>query len=130
MDAAESRFVETRVALIESLAVRGGAECRAAIAEKVFGAGEDSERIGQGVALESKDRGSSEVAYDGGIFGIAFVGPAPTRVLRNCHAGRERPIDTGGASFLRGDLHDPFHQRGVARAAEPNVVREDHSTQY
>ncbi len=60
------------------------------------------------------------------ILGEAFVGAAPARILRHGDAGREGPLDAGGAHFLGGDALHLLHQRRIARAAEADVMREDH----
>ena len=44
--------------------------------------------------------------------------------------GRERPLDSGGANFFGGDSLHLLDERGIARAAEADVVREDHRAQH
>ena len=64
------------------------------------------------------------------IFGEAFVGAAPPLVLRHGDARTEGPIDAGGANFFGGDSADATDEIGVARAAEADVVREDHGAEH
>jgi len=106
-----------------------GAERRAAVADEVFGARQDGKRVGQVRALEAAHRRASHFLHQLRVFGETFVRAAPTYILRHRDARREHPLDAGGADFLGGDSLHSFHQRGVARASHPDIVREDDRAQ-
>ncbi len=130
VNAAQRCFVDAGVALIQKfLSWTTGAEAGAAIAHIMFGAGQNGVRIGETFALEAADGGCAQLRYQLGIFREAFIGAAPTDVLRDRHAGREDPLDTGGSHFLGGDFADLLDQGGVARRAQADVLREDHGAQ-
>ena len=130
VNAAQGGFVDARIALIEALAPVPGAERGAAIAGIVFGAGQDGKRVGQVRALKAAHRRPRHFPHQLRVFGETFVGAAPTHVLRHRHAGRKRPLDAGGADFLGRDALHLFHQRGVARRAQPDIVREDDRAEH
>ena len=124
------RFVDPRVSLVQTFAIARRSERRAAIADIMFGARQNAERIGERIGLQSQHGRSGEVAHNSGIFGIAFVGSAPARILRNRDARCEGPVDPGRARLFGGDLHDALHQRRVASATQPDVVREDYGAEH
>src|SRR5205085_12148095 len=60
----------------------------------------------------------------------AFVGAAPTCILRDGDTGSEGPIDAGGTYFVGGDLADAADEISIARATEADVMREDYGAQH
>ena len=69
--------------------------------------------------------GRRELADHARLLRPALVGPAPPIVAHHREAGTERPVLTRGADRALGRLADLAHQAGVARGAQPDVVRED-----
>ena len=130
VNAAQGGFIDARIALIEAPAPLRGAERGAAVAGKMFGAGQDGKRVGQVRALEAAHRRASHFLHQLRVFGETFVRAAPTYILRHRDARREHPLDAGGADFLGGDSLHSFHQRGVARASHPDVLRKDDRAQH
>src|SRR5262249_18830961 len=64
-----------------------------------------------------------------GRFTEAFVGSAPAVVLRHGDTRSEVPVNAGAAHLDRGDAVNFFDERWVARAAEADVMREDHGAE-
>ena len=83
------------------------AECRAAVAHEVLGAGQHRERIRAIVALEAPHRRLAQLRHQVRIFAEALVGAAPADILRHRDARREGPLDSGGAHLLGGDAARP-----------------------
>ena len=54
----------------------------AAVAQEVLGTGDHGEGIAESIALQAEDFGLAELGDELRIFGEAFVGAAPTFVLR------------------------------------------------
>ena len=88
------------------------------------------ERIAQPLALQAADRRFAELGDEVRIFGEAFVGAAPALVARHRDAGGEGPMDARGADLFRRDAADFFDQLRIARAAQADVVREDHRAEH
>ncbi len=128
MKAAQRGLIDARVALVEP--GLGGAEGRAAIAHEVFGAGQHAERIVETRALEAADGGAGEFTHELGIFGEAFIGAAPADVLRYGDAGTEGPLNSRRADLFGGDALHLLDQLRVARAAQADIVREDHRVEH
>ena len=127
VDAAERGLVAAGIALIQPASVVHLARAirRAAVADEMFGAGHDGERIGQICSLKAADGGPAQELHDVGTFRIAFVGPAPTQVAGDGHARGKDPVDAGGADFFGRDALDLLHQFRVAGAAQADVVRKN-----
>ncbi|MNI60960.1 hypothetical protein D3C73_1162030 [compost metagenome] len=64
------------------------------------------------------------VIDDGGIFGIAFIGPAPAIVPGNRHRRSEGPVQPGGGHFPRRHLADTVDEPRIPRRPKADVVRE------
>ena len=64
-------------------------------------------------------------ADERGIGRIAFVSPAPARILRHRNRRREHPGDPGRPDRPRGGVADARQQRRIVRRAETDVVREE-----
>src|SRR5581483_849214 len=97
VDAAQRGLVDLSVALVEHLhAAVAGTEGGTAVADVMFGAGQDGERIGEVGGLESTDGGFAELLHHVRIFGIALIGTAPANVLRHGDTRRKRPLNAGG----------------------------------
>ena len=128
--AAQSRLVDARIALIESFAALRGSERRAAVADVVLGARQDRQRVRQIRPLQAAHRRLAELRDQLGILGEAFVGASPADILRDRDARREGPLNTGGADLFRGGALHLLDQLRIPRAAEPDVVREDHRPQH
>ena len=118
---AQRRLVAAGVALVQPQSAVGLARGigRAAVADVVFGAGHDGERIGQVGALEAADRGRAQDLHDVGALRISFVGPAPAYVAGDGHARREDPVDAGGADFRGRDPLDLLHKFSIAAQPRP-----------
>ena len=126
MDLAQRLFVQARVALIQQMRSDGAAPIsRAAIADVVLGASQDRQRVGQIVALQTAHGRRAQILDALGFLGVAFVSAAPADVARHRNARRETPVDSSGADFHRRDALDLFDQPRIARAAQPDVVREN-----
>ena len=130
MNLAERRFIHARIALVETLAAAGRAECGAAIADVVLGAGQDGKRVRQIGPLESADRRFTKLADHFGILREAFVGSAPPDVLWDGYAGTEGPLDSSSADLLRCDALHFFHQGRIARAAQADMVGKNHGAEH
>src|SRR5205085_2935328 len=91
----QGRFVHTRVTLVESLAATGGAERGPAIADEMLGAREDGERVREIGSLESANRRPGKLGDYPGVFRKTLIGAAPADVLRDRHARRKGPLDSG-----------------------------------
>ena len=128
MNAAQCGLVDPRIALIET--GFGGAVRRAAIADEVLGAGQHAQRIVQVVALEAAHRRTGEFAHQLGVFGEAFISAAPADILRDRDAGTEGPLNSRRADLFGGDALHLFDQLGIARAAQPDIVREDDRVEH
>jgi hypothetical protein len=115
-------FRDLRITLV--VAVLGPA-----VAQEVLGAGGDVALLDQATlryrALDAEDHLAGIVADDGGVFGIAFIGPAPAIVARDGQGRAERPVEAGGRGLERGRLADPADQLGIVRRAQRDVVREE-----
>ncbi len=96
----------------------------------MLGAGQNGERIGQVRTLQAAHGGFAQLRHQVRIFGKAFIGAAPALILCDRDAGREGPLNSGGAHLLRGDAGNLFHQRRIARASQADVMREDHRAQH
>jgi hypothetical protein len=102
---AQLTFAQARVALIQPPTLFGVRPRHtrppggAAVADEVFGAGQDAQRVGEVVALEPSDGGLAERAREFRRLAEALVGAAPTLVARDGDAGGERPVDARGADF-------------------------------
>ena len=100
-----------------------------AIAKEMLGGGNDvsgAETVGFALApLQTFDKRCAKGGDDGGIFGIAFIGPAPAVVAGDGDGGREIPVDSGHLDLDGGRFADPADEIGVARRAQADVVRKD-----
>ena len=65
------------------------------------------------------------LATSSGDLAEALVGAPPALVARDREAGREVPVDAGAGDLARGDARGGLDDRGIARAAHADVVRED-----
>src|ERR1035437_3413751 len=121
-------LIHPRIALVET--GLGGAERGAAIAHVVLGAGQHTQRIVQPCALEAAHRRTGQFAYQLGVFGEALIGTAPADILRHGDAGAEGPLNSRGADLFGGDVVYLLDQLGIARAAQPDIVREDDRVEH
>src|SRR5689334_17106227 len=96
----------------------------------MFRAREHSLRIRQPVPLQASYGSGAQFLYDLWIFAIAFVRAAPPYVLRNCHTRCKSPIDTRRTNLFGRDAANLLDQCGISRAAESDIVRKDHRSQY
>ena len=127
MDPSERRLVDACVALVERRRAAAGRALlvrRAAVADEVLRAREHRARRAQVRRLEAADRGHAELGDDRGVLGEALVRAAPALVARHREARRERPLRAGRAHLERGHARRGLDERGVARAAQADVVRE------
>jgi hypothetical protein len=116
VDGPQRRLVHQGVALVASAG-------RPAVGDVVLGAGQDR-------GLIAAHRGRGQLRDELGRLAEALVRPAPALVARDRDAGRERPVDPGGRDLLgRGPRH-ALDERGVARAAEADVVGEDDGSDH
>ena len=122
VDIAKVLFRCGAVALVDAIV-------RPAIGEKVLGRGNyirSRKEIGiVRIALQALKQRADIGCDELGIGGIAFIGPAPAKILRHRHRRGERPFLPGHADFLGGDFADLLDQRGIMHRAKADVMRED-----
>ena len=122
MDQPQLDFGNGGIALV--LAVGGGA-----IGKEVLGAGGDvrarKDRLGRWRSLQAADHAADIRGNQRGVRGIAFIGAAPAVILRHRDGRGEGPFLPGDADLDRSNLPDPLDQIGIARRAEPDIVRKD-----
>src|SRR5690606_7154967 len=99
-----------------------GAVTRAAVANKMFGRGDDVVR--PEIALQSFDQRRAQVFYNLRRFRVTLVGAAPAHVSGDCDGGRESPVQAGYGDFTRGNLADSTDQISIVGRAQADVMRE------
>ena len=113
----QRRLVANRVALVNPVG-------RAAVADEMFRASEDGSGFGGNFfTLQADGGGGPELGDEGGVVAVAFVSPAPMRVLRDGDAGRKRPADAGSGDLLGRDPLGALDERGIMRRTHADVVR-------
>ena len=121
VDPHQRRVIDRGIALV--LAAGG-----AAIAEEMLGRCDHvatvEELLRAHLALQAFDHRAGIARDHVRRFRIAFVGTAPTIVLRHRDGRAERPFHAGGARLDGGDIADLAHQFRVAHRAQADVVRE------
>jgi len=73
--------------------------------------------------LQATDDGGQR-AHDLRVLAVAFVASPPPRIPTDGDAGREGPVDAGGADLERRRLADPTRELRVPGGAEADVVGE------
>jgi hypothetical protein len=101
----------------------------AAVRRVMLGAREDAQRVTQVCALKPADGRLAQHSRQLRRLAEPLVSPAPTLVARDGDARREGPVDARRADLHRGDARRLFDEARAARAAEPDVVREDHGAE-
>src|SRR6185295_673201 len=91
---------------------------------------EDRKRVAQVAALKAAHGCFTKRGDKLRVFGETFVGSTPTLVLGNRHAGREGPIDSGGAHLLGSDARGLLNERGVAGTSHSDLVREEDGSEH
>ena len=95
----------------------------AAVAEIMLGGGEHGSRTAK-LPLQAADHRFGIHADFGRIRTVAFVGPAPARVLDDGQGRSERPGDASCPNLLCSHSADASDQRRIMRCAKPDIVRE------
>ena len=114
-------FVDLGIALVLALE-------RPAVGEEMLGGCRDMARVDR----LSRDQRPLQPEHPRlGIVGdqlrvgrIAFIAPSPTQILRHRERRSEGPLDPAPRDFGRGNRADALDQLGIARGAEPDIVRE------
>src|ERR1041384_3612320 len=91
---------------------------------------EYAQGIAQIVTLITAHGGLAHHAREFGRLAEAFVGSSPAFVTRDSDARRERPVDPCGFYFGRSDARRAFDKIRITRAAEPDVVWEEHRAEH
>ncbi len=121
MDILQFGFGRDRIALILAAG--------AAIANEMLGRRDDlvrTKKAGRARrALQAFDHCACHRGDDFGVFRIALIGSAPTRIANDRQRWRKGPVDAGDGDLGRGRGADGANQRRIARRAEPDIVRKD-----
>ncbi len=70
-----------------------------------------------GLTLQAEHHGRGVLPHDLGVFGIAFIGPAPANVAYDGERGSEAPVESGNPDLASGDLADLPHEAWIAGRA-------------
>ena len=117
---AQRRLVAHGVALVHAVG-------RAAVANEMFRAGEHRRgRGGQLRPLKPLHRGEAQFRHQRGMVAVTFVGAPPAFVLRHGDARREGPADARAGDLLGGDAFGAFHQPGIMRGPQADMMGENH----
>ena len=82
------------------------------------------------VLLQTSDGRSAETLGQFRRFAKAFISASPSFVAWHRDAGSKRPVEAGRPNFFTRDAGCAFHQSGIARAPQADVVREHHRIQH